>query len=140
MAVSPTTDKAECSLPVDFDRREHRAGFLLRSSLRITGTDANVARESRIVLPAWLLVVNGRWNPGPPVDCLRGLHQTGVERHAPLADEQLLLELPDHVKRGRDARGGRCARAEKPHQIGRTEREAQRAKSSAPISGIEALG
>jgi hypothetical protein len=28
MAVSSTTDKAECSLPVDLDRREYRTGFL----------------------------------------------------------------------------------------------------------------
>lgn len=44
--------------------------------------------------------------------------------HALLADVKLLLELPDHVSCGRDARGSRCSRAEEPHEIVCTHRKA----------------
>ena len=45
-------------------------------------------------------------------------------RNSSLADEELLLELPDHVPGSWDPGGGRRTSSEEPHQVCRAQREA----------------
>lgn len=44
----------------------------------------------------------------------------GLRRDAALAYEKLLLEFPDHIPGGRNARGGGSTRTKEPHQTARS--------------------